>query len=411
MAAKGVGKEEIQSKTGAVVALADVSFDVNEGEIFVIMGLSGSGKSTMVRCLNRLLRPSRGSIRVCGREIASATPAELRELRRSEVSMVFQHYGLMPHRNVTDNVRLGLEFRGEDGKRSKKAVNEVLELVGLAGREDAFPRELSGGMQQRVGIARAIAQDTPIMLMDEPFSGLDPLIRREMQDELIRLQADLQKTIVFVTHDLDEAIKVGDRIAVMRDGRIEQMGTPHNVVLEPANDYVAEFTKGVRCEDILTIREVMERPRALARPDYSLRAALIQMRRNDSPVVLVVGNDRKYIGQLTLDQAIASLREGETSVGTCCEIGQFTLSPETSLQEAIAPLLATPHLLPVVDTESGRLVGELHRSAIATLLMYEPQQESEPALEQGKREESPADSLGTVEHEAIKEAVGATLDG
>ena len=265
---EGKDKTDILAELGCVVALQDVSFDVGRGETFVVMGLSGSGKSTLVRCLIRLIEPTSGQIFIDDQDILEYDDAQLTEIRRKKVAMVFQHYGLLPHRRVIDNAAWGLELRGVDQTSRYAQTQEVLDLVGLTGREQAYPRELSGGMQQRVGLARALAVDPDILLMDEPFSGLDPLIRRNMQDELIRLQRELHKTIVFITHDLDEALKIGDRIAIMRDGKIVQIGPPEAIVLNPANEYVAEFTRDVRRESILKASGVMTAPPgALRRPD------------------------------------------------------------------------------------------------------------------------------------------------
>jgi glycine betaine/proline transport system ATP-binding protein len=230
---------------------------VAQGEIFVVMGLSGSGKSTLIRCLSRLIEPTKGTITVNGREVTTMTADELRELRRHTMSMVFQRFGLFPHRRVLDNVCYGLEIRGQDKNGREGKAHEVLEMVGLAGWEYHYPHELSGGMQQRVGLARALAVDPEILLCDEPFSALDPLIRREMQDELLRLQKSLHKTIVFISHDFLEALKLGDRIAIMKDGEIVQMGTPQQIVAHPANDYVREFVKDVPRAKVLTARTIM----------------------------------------------------------------------------------------------------------------------------------------------------------
>ena len=402
LAQSGMGKTDIQNKTGGVAALMDVSFNVNEGEFFVIMGLSGSGKSTAVRSLNRLLPTTSGSIKVYGEEISTATARQMRELRRTKISMVFQHFGLMPHRTVEGNVKLGLELRGEGQEHSHELIANALELVGLTGWEESYPRHLSGGMRQRVGIARALAQDTPIMLMDEPFSGLDPLIRREMQDELLRLQSELHKTIVFVTHDLDEAIKVGDRIAIMRDGEIVQIGTPQKVVRNPANNYVSDFTKGVRLEDILMVKEVMVKPRAVVPKGASLKTAMLRMQHSDSPVVIVIDDEQRYVATLTLDLALEAWRKGKTEVEECCDGSQPAVISEEYLKSAVGPLLASPYLLPVVEQNSERLVGELHRPAIATILMSE----IDAPAEDINKHETDFVSLAASQHEALSEMVG-----
>jgi glycine betaine/proline transport system ATP-binding protein len=250
-------RAELLEKTGCVAAVRDVSFDVAPGEVFVVMGLSGSGKSTLVRMINRLHDPTVGQILIDGDDILQQSAERLRDLRRRKISMVFQHFGLFPHRRIVDNVAYGLEIRGvEKDERTRKA-REVLDTVGLAGWGDHYPDELSGGMQQRVGLARALATEPEIMLFDEPFSALDPLIRRDMQDEVIRLQRDVQKTMIFITHDLMEALKLGDRIAIMKDGYFVQVGTPEDVVARPADDYVADFTRDVPRAHVLTARSIM----------------------------------------------------------------------------------------------------------------------------------------------------------
>jgi glycine betaine/proline transport system ATP-binding protein len=256
-----LSRADLKSKTGCVIGVKDVSFDVAPGEVFVVMGLSGSGKSTLVRCLTRLIEPTAGSVILDGEDVTSASESKLRELRRSHVSMVFQHFGLLPHRQVIDNVAYGLEIRGIGKKERRAKAAEIVELVGLAGYETSYPDQLSGGMQQRVGLARALAGDPSMLLFDEPFSALDPLIRRDMQNEVIRLQGDLQKTMVFITHDLQEALKLGDRILIMRDGEVVQIGTPDEVVGAPADDYVRDFTSEVPRSHVLTLRWVMREPR------------------------------------------------------------------------------------------------------------------------------------------------------
>ncbi len=251
-------RDEIQEELGVVVGLRDVSFSVEAGQIFVVMGLSGSGKSTLARTLIRLVDATRGAIRFDGDDILAYGPSELTEFRRKKIAMVFQHYGLLPHRRVLDNVAFGLEIQGVDKTERYKAAMSAIETVGLDGWEDYYPREMSGGMQQRVGIARALAVDPDVLIMDEPFSGLDPLIRRRMQDELISLEGQLHKTIVFITHDLNEAIKIGDRVAIMRDGAIVQEGDPEEIVTRPADDYVADFVRDVSAAEVAKMRAAAE---------------------------------------------------------------------------------------------------------------------------------------------------------
>ncbi len=250
-------RAELLAKTGCVVAVRDVSFEVAPGEVFVVMGLSGSGKSTLVRMINRLHDPTAGQIQIDGEDLLALPPDRLREVRRRKISMVFQHFGLLPHRRIVDNVGYGLEVQGIDKAERAERSRRVLEVVGLDGWADHYPEELSGGMQQRVGLARALATDPEIMLFDEPFSALDPLIRRDMQDEVVRLQREVKKTMIFITHDLMEALKLGDRIAIMKDGRFVQVGTPEEVVARPADSYVADFTKDVPRAHVLTARTIM----------------------------------------------------------------------------------------------------------------------------------------------------------
>jgi glycine betaine/proline transport system ATP-binding protein len=256
-----LSRAELREKTGNVVAVRDVSLDIQPGEVFVVMGLSGSGKSTLVRTLIRLIEPSAGSIRITGQDVMAADSGELRDLRRHRVSMVFQHFGLLAHRRVIDNVAFGLEIQGMNKAERLSRAEDVLRLVGLEDAANQFPDQLSGGMQQRVGLARAFAVDPKLMLYDEPFSALDPLIRRDMQDEVIRLQAETGKTMLFITHDLPEALRIGDRIAIMRDGAIVQLGTPEELVGSPADDYVSNFVRDIPRANVLTLRWIMRDPR------------------------------------------------------------------------------------------------------------------------------------------------------
>jgi len=255
-----LSRADLKAKTGCVVGVKDVSFDVAPGEVFVVMGLSGSGKSTLVRLLTRLIEPTAGSVIINGADITGAGEAQLRDLRRKQVSMVFQHFGLLPHRKVIDNIAFGLEVRGESKTGRRNRAQEMVDLVGLEGYENNYPDQLSGGMQQRVGLARALAADPAVLMFDEPFSALDPLIRRDMQNEVIRLHHEVGKTMIFITHDLQEALKLGDRILIMRDGEIVQIGTPDEVVGAPADDYVRDFTSEVPKSHVLTLKWVMRAP-------------------------------------------------------------------------------------------------------------------------------------------------------
>ncbi|MFM7211624.1 MAG: glycine betaine/L-proline ABC transporter ATP-binding protein [Actinomycetota bacterium] len=256
---ENLSRDELLSETGCTAAVRDVSFEVSSGEVFVVMGLSGSGKSTLVRCLTRLIESTAGQVFIEGEDVLAASPARLRELRRTEFSMVFQHFGLFPHRKVIDNIAYPLEIQGVSKDVRYSRAEEVIQLVGLVGYANAYPEQLSGGMQQRVGLARALSVDPDVMFLDAPFSALDPLIRRDMQAEVIRLHRELGKTMVFITHDLAEAMKLGDRIAIMRDGAVVQMGTAMDLVLNPADDYVADFLRDIPKSHVLPL-EVIARP-------------------------------------------------------------------------------------------------------------------------------------------------------
>jgi len=256
LAEGGASRSQILQQTDQTVAVRDVSFSVGRGETFVVMGLSGSGKSTLIRCLSRLIEPSQGEVLLDGKDLLAMGEEELRGVRRGQMSMVFQHFGLFPHRRVIDNIAYGLEVQGVDKTTRLARANDVLEIVGLSGWAHHYPQQLSGGMQQRVGLARALAVDPQILLFDEPFSALDPLIRKEMQDELIRLQKTMQRTIIFITHDFAEALRLGDRIAIMKDGSFDQVGTPEEIITQPATDYVREFTNDIPRAKVLSVRSV-----------------------------------------------------------------------------------------------------------------------------------------------------------
>ena len=359
-----MAKAEIQEQLGCVIALQDASFDVARGETFVVMGLSGSGKSTLIRCLIRLIEPTSGEIVIDDQDILGYDDNQLTQLRRGKVAMVFQHYGLLPHRRVLDNAAWGLEVQGIDTATRYKRTHEVLELVGLKGWDQAYPHELSGGMQQRVGLARALAMDPDILLMDEPFSGLDPLIRRQMQDELLHLQQDLHKTIVFITHDLTEAVKIGDHIAIMRDGQIVQIGSPQDIVLNPADDYVGEFTQDVRRVSILTAASVMVAPSTVALSHLGCRAALNTIRTNNSSEAFVVDASSKYLGILTLDRASWVVQSGVDRLEEYLEDASPPVASDTPLEELIPLSMVSDVPIPVVDSD-GKLVGEVHRDTLA----------------------------------------------
>jgi glycine betaine/proline transport system ATP-binding protein len=363
-------KSFFQSEFGNVVGLRDVNFDVRKGETFVIMGLSGSGKSTLVRCLLRLIDPTSGEVVIDGEDITKMNDKEMEAFRRAKIAMVFQHYGLLPHRNVLDNAAWGLEVQGvEKGERYAR-TRQALATVGLTGWEDSYPRQLSGGMQQRVGLARALVVDTDILLMDEPFSGLDPLIRRQMQDELLNLQTELQKTIVFITHDLNEALKLGDHIAIMHDGEVAQIGSPEDIVLRPEDEYVGDFTQDVRLESILSASKVMVGPKATVMGRQGPRAALHTIGQSDGDVAWVVDSHEKYLGLLTISNAERALRAGVQRFDQAWEYVDReyqTVSPATTFDALIPVAMSSDYPIPVVNDENT-LVGEVHRSALAEAL-------------------------------------------
>ena len=303
---RSLSRAEVQSQTGHVIAVKDVSFEVNTGETFVVMGLSGSGKSTLVRCISRLIEPTAGAMIIDGEDIMSYDATKLTELRRFRMSMVFQHFGLFPHRKVIDNISFGLEIRGMNKDARKTRSLEVLEKVGLDGWAEHFPRELSGGMQQRVGLARAMAVDPEILIFDEPFSALDPLIRREMQDELLNIQAEVQKTMIFITHDFLEAIKMGDRIAIMKDGVVVQIGTPEEIVTNPADDYVREFTEDVPRYKVVSVGRVMQEVSDPARIESAQRIhhkekidSLIDAVTDSDGPLAVIDDENCIVGEVT----------------------------------------------------------------------------------------------------------------
>jgi len=356
----GMGKEEILEETGHVIAVKDVSFDVQPNEIFVVMGLSGSGKSTLVRCINRIIDPTSGTILVDGVDVAHMDKAELRDLRRHKLSMVFQNFGLLPHRSVEDNVAFGLDIRGEHGKTRQDKVTNALELVGLKGWGKSQIYELSGGMQQRVGLARALASDPEILLMDEPFSALDPLIRRQMQDEFINLRDTVKKTVIFITHDLAEALKLGQRIAIMKDGVIVQIGTPMDIVTNPADDYVKEFVRDVSRGDVLPASSIMQRPTVRVREGAGLEAVLNDMKNREADMAFVTDNFGRMKGVVTAPQAEASLEEGIEKVDDILQTEFPQASSDTSLSECL-PLIAEGEIPLLILDDNKHLLGIVTR--------------------------------------------------
>lgn len=364
--AKGLSKQEIQDKAGLAVGLDDVSFSVETGEVFVVMGLSGSGKSTLIRCLNRLIEPTKGQVIIDGEDITRLSSQALIEVRRKKISMVFQNFALFPHRTVLENAAFGLEIQGVGSERFDLA-REALHMVGLKGWEDNYPGQLSGGMQQRVGLARALANDPDILLMDEAFSALDPLIRKQMQNELLDLQERLHKTIVFITHDLDEALKLGDRILLMKDGRVQQIGTPEEILGQPANEYVRKFVEDVDRTTVLTAKDVMRNPDPVISPKDGPRVALRRMKEEGISSIFVLGKERKLMGLIKAEDAVNAINEGRTGLDGLIITDVPTVQPDLSVADLIPMVATAKYPVSVVD-ENGRMMGIIIRgSLLATL--------------------------------------------
>jgi len=361
---KASGLSKSFGKNNAVV---DASFDVHRGEIFVVMGLSGSGKSTLIRMLNGLLEPTSGSVTVAGTKISGLPAAKLRDVRKRSVSMVFQHFALMPHRTVIDNVAYGLEIQGVAKAERLERANTIIRLVGLDGRQNSLPSQLSGGMQQRVGLGRALASDTDILLMDEAFSALDPLIRREMQEQLIELQSELGKTIIFITHDLNEAMFLGDRIAVMRDGSIVQIGSPEEILTDPANDYVAQFVQDVDRARVLTAASVMEPARSVVTVTAGPRAALRTMRDLQSQAVFVLGRDRTFAGVVRDRDVLRQVKRGETDLRSILLDDATTVTSDVVISELVELSVGSDLPIAVLD-DKKRLIGVIPRVTLLAAL-------------------------------------------
>ncbi|HCU69162.1 MAG TPA: glycine/betaine ABC transporter ATP-binding protein [Desulfomicrobium sp.] len=368
MLSKGRTKDEIMAETRHGVGVNNASFEVKEGEIVVVMGLSGSGKSTLVRCLNRLITPTAGKVLVDGQDVATMGDEDLRQLRQRKMGMVFQNFALFPHRTVLENAAMGLEIQGMDKDERLRRAEEALGLVGLEGWGHSYPRQLSGGMQQRVGLARALALSPDILLMDEAFSALDPLIRRDMQDELINLQERMHKTIVFISHDLDEALKLGDRIILMKDGAIVQVGTPEQILTAPADEYVARFVEDVDITKVLTAESVMKRSEAVAdlRTDGP-RAALRKMRKHNIAHLFVVDHNHRLVGIVSADAAanLAARGEEQLAEAICTEIK--TVFPDTPAQDLFGIMADLPYPLAVVD-ENNKFKGLIVRGTLVAAL-------------------------------------------
>ncbi|MEK5380067.1 glycine betaine/L-proline ABC transporter ATP-binding protein ProV [Niallia sp. FSL W8-0635] len=357
----GESKKDILKKTGATVGVNKASFEVNPGEIFVIMGLSGSGKSTLVRMFNRLIDPTIGNIYIDGKDIVRMSKEELRKVRREKISMVFQKFALLPHRTILENAEFGLEIQGVDKEKRKEQALEALKLVGLTGYENQYPDQLSGGMQQRVGLARALANDPDILLMDEAFSALDPLIRKDMQDELLDLQSNMEKTIIFITHDLDEALRIGDRIALMKDGSIVQVGTPEEILMNPSNDYVERFVEDVDLSKVLTANHIMKRAEAV-NIDKGPRVALQMMKKLGISSIYVVNKRRELLGAITADDARNASEKNE-GIETILQKDVITVTGDTLLSDLFDKVSTAIIPVAVID-EQNRLKGILVRGAV-----------------------------------------------
>lgn len=364
---KGGSKEEVYKKTGATVALWDVNFEVKRGEVFVIMGLSGSGKSTIIRCFNRLLAPTAGSVCYRGCDIGRMDNKELLDLRRSKISMVFQHFGLFTHRSVLNNVAYGLEVRNLPKAEREETAMRIIEMVGLSGWENKPIASLSGGMKQRVGIARALTSNPDVLLMDEPFSALDPLVRRDMQFELLSIQQKLEKTILFITHDVDEAFKLGDRVAIMRDAKIVQIDTPDRISTEPVDNYVRDFVQDADRTRILTAGHVMRNPACLIRAWTDPSSAIMEMQRTQWNSAFVVDNRMHLIGILSIDCAMKAKQSGQ-AISEMIDREVLTMKQDTLLSDILPLSAQTNYPIAVVD-DVGTLKGIVSKSDIIASLI------------------------------------------
>ncbi|AST94606.1 quaternary amine ABC transporter ATP-binding protein [Shouchella clausii] len=362
MLAQGKSKADILKETGHTVGVNQASFEVEDGEIFVIMGLSGSGKSTIVRLLNRLIEPTSGSVWIDGEDLAKMDGKSLREVRRKKMSMVFQKFGLFPTRTLIENVEYGLEVQGiEKQVRREKAISS-LELVGLKGYENSYPSQLSGGMQQRVGLARALANDPDVLLMDEAFSALDPLIRKDMQDELLDLQETMNKTIIFITHDLDEALRIGDRIMIMKDGSVVQIGTPEEILTQPENDYVERFVEDVDRSKVFTAENVMIRPETINLEKDGPRVALQRMRDAKISSIYVTKRNRELVGIVHASDVSELIKQNINSIDSIIVTDVPKVELDTPINELMEQLASSS--VPLVVIKGNKLQGIIVRSAV-----------------------------------------------
>ncbi|HHJ8034544.1 glycine betaine/proline transport system ATP-binding protein [Streptococcus pyogenes] len=366
MVKTGKNKSEIFKKTGATVGVYDASFEVKKGEIFVIMGLSGSGKSTLVRMLNRLIEPSAGSILLEGKDISTMSADQLREVRRHDINMVFQSFALFPHKTILENTEFGLELRGVRKEERQRLAEKALDNSGLLDFKDQYPNQLSGGMQQRVGLARALANSPKILLMDEAFSALDPLIRREMQDELLDLQDNMKQTIIFISHDLNEALRIGDRIALMKDGQIMQIGTGEEILTNPANDFVREFVEDVDRSKVLTAQNIMIKPLTTTVELDGPQVALNRMHNEEVSMLMATNRRRQLVGSLTADAAIEARKKG-LPLSEVIDRDVRTVSKDTIITD-ILPLIYDSSAPIAVTDDNNRLLGVIIRGRVIEAL-------------------------------------------
>ncbi|WP_125406067.1 quaternary amine ABC transporter ATP-binding protein [Streptococcus sanguinis] len=366
MVQQAKSKTEILEKTGATVGVYDVNFEVQTGEIFVIMGLSGSGKSTLIRLLNRLINPTSGDIYIDGQDVAKMNEEELREVRRHKLNMVFQNFGLFPHRTILENTEFGLEVRGVDKEERTRLAEQALDNASLLSFKDQYPEQLSGGMQQRVGLARALANNPDILLMDEAFSALDPLIRREMQDELLDLQAEHERTIIFITHDLNEALRIGDRIAIMADGQIMQIGTGEEILTNPANDFVREFVEDVDRSKVLTAQNIMTTPLTTNIDIDGPTVALNRMKKEEVSMLLAVDRKRHLKGSLTAEAA-RDARKQHQALAEVIDKNVRKVTQETLITDIFPLIYDSPAPLAVVD-DKDKLVGVIIKGRVIEAL-------------------------------------------
>lgn len=361
----GVGKSEMQEKYNHALGLHNINLSVEKGEIFVIMGLSGSGKSTLIRHFNRLIEPTGGQILVNGKDVTAMSQSELRQFRRESMSMVFQHFGLLPHKTVLENAAYAQTIMGVDKKTAYKKGREWLELVGLAGYEDSYPKQLSGGQQQRVGLARALAADTDIILMDEAFSALDPLIRSQMQEQLLELQEKFNKTIVFITHDLSEALRIGSRIAILNEGKMAQIGTPEEILSNPADDYVTEFVKDVNHASVLNVGALMAKPRMCLEHE-SVSEAIAKIKELSRQWAWLVDNEH-YQGLLTLENLEQAAQSNPNATLSDVAVYPQTFSADTSIEEIVPVAIGNKYPIPILH-DDGSFVGVVRPLAVVNAI-------------------------------------------